>query len=75
MSTELKATHAFALTQYAGPVTSSAPADRRRLQVTQKASGFGPNDKTAGFVNMSKDDAMDLARALLDWVNDDRLPE
>lgn len=69
MSTELKPVPArleadseVTLTQFCGPARTDPAHDRRRLQLTQRT----------GIVQVSKEQAVALAAALLQWVEDER---
>lgn len=72
MSTPLKGTSGHTLTQFCGPARKDG-GDRRKLQVSQRDAKFhGNNWKDAGFVNVTKEEALELATALLEWVQDTR---
>jgi len=73
MATDLKPTRNMSLTQFCGPVREDG-GDRRKLQLTQ-VGGFEMGWMLPGYVNVTKEEALDLARALLDWVADDREAE
>lgn len=64
MSVDLKPVAAARLTQFVGPSREDG-GDRRKLQVTQKRH----------FVSVTKEEALELATALLEWVQDTREEE
>lgn len=66
MSTELQGTRNLQLTQYCGPARDDGKS-RMRLQITQGLGGLLSGKDEPGYINVSHEEAEELALALLQW--------